>query len=102
MVQVRWSCCARNSMPCLWKRRLGFPTPAKFTQRMMQDATSLVMHACGHDVHMASLVATAAIMAHSKDSWQGTLMLIGQPAEETIGGAQGMIDDGLFKRFPKP
>ena len=61
-----------------------------------------VAHACGHDLHMAALIATATIMAHSKDTWHGTLMLIGQPAEETIGGAKGMIDDGLMKRFPKP
>jgi amidohydrolase len=61
-----------------------------------------VMHACGHDVHMASLLATAEIMAHSKNTWHGTLMLIGQPAEETIGGAKGMIADGVFTRFPKP
>src|SRR5580693_46969 len=61
-----------------------------------------VMHACGHDLHMASVMGTAAIMAHSKDSWHGTLMLIGQPAEETILGAKGMIDDGLFTRFRKP
>jgi hippurate hydrolase len=61
-----------------------------------------VMHACGHDLHMASLLGTAAVMAHSKDSWHGTLMLIGQPAEETISGAKKMIDDGLLKRFPKP
>jgi len=61
-----------------------------------------VMHACGHDLHMASILGTAAIMAHSKDTWHGTLMLIGQPAEETIGGAKGMLDDGLLTRFPKP
>jgi hippurate hydrolase len=61
-----------------------------------------VMHACGHDLHMASIVGTAAVMAYSKDTWHGTLMLIGQPAEETIGGAKGMIDDGLLTRFPKP
>src|SRR4051812_8547685 len=61
-----------------------------------------VMHACGHDLHMASLLGTAAIMARNKNSWHGTLMLIGQPAEETIGGASGMIKDGLFTRFPKP
>lgn len=61
-----------------------------------------VMHACGHDVHMASMLGTAEVMAHSKNTWHGTLMLIGQPAEETIGGAQGMIRDGLFTRFPKP
>ncbi len=61
-----------------------------------------VMHACGHDMHMSTLVATATIMAHSKDTWHGTLMLIGQPAEETISGAKAMLDDGFLKRFPKP
>ena len=61
-----------------------------------------VMHACGHDLHMAALAGTAAIMAHNKESWHGTLMLIGQPAEETVGGAKGMLEDGLFTRFPKP
>jgi amidohydrolase len=61
-----------------------------------------VMHACGHDLHMAALIATAAIMAHSKDTWHGTLILIGQPAEETISGAKAMLDDGFLKRFPKP
>jgi amidohydrolase len=61
-----------------------------------------VMHACGHDIHMASLVATATIMAHTKDSWHGTLMLVGQPAEETISGAKAMLADGFLTRFPKP
>jgi amidohydrolase len=61
-----------------------------------------VMHACGHDLHMASIVGTAAVMAHSKPTWRGTLMLIGQPAEETIGGAKSMIADGLLTRFPMP
>ncbi len=61
-----------------------------------------VMHACGHDLHMASILGTAEIMARSKDTWHGTLMLIGQPAEETIGGAKAMLADGLFTRFPRP
>jgi amidohydrolase len=61
-----------------------------------------VMHACGHDLHMASIFATAAIMAHSKDTWHGTLMLIGQPAEETISGAKAMLADGFLTRFPRP
>lgn len=61
-----------------------------------------VMHACGHDLHMAAIMGTAAIMTHSKDSWHGTLMLIGQPAEETISGAKAMLDDGLLTRFPRP
>ena len=61
-----------------------------------------VAHACGHDLHMAAIVGTAAIMARSKDTWHGTLVLIGQPAEETIGGAKAMIADGLLTRFPRP
>jgi|SRR5579864_518168 len=61
-----------------------------------------VMHACGHDLHMAAILGTAEIMAHSKNTWHGTLMLIGQPAEEGFGGAKVMINDGVFTRFPKP
>jgi hippurate hydrolase len=61
-----------------------------------------VMHACGHDLHMAAILGTATVMAHSRESWHGTLMLVGQPAEETISGAKAMLDDGLLKRFPRP
>jgi len=61
-----------------------------------------VMHACGHDLHMSALLGTAAIMAHSKDSWHGTLLLVGQPAEETISGAKKMLEDGFLQRFPRP
>jgi amidohydrolase len=61
-----------------------------------------VMHACGHDIHMAAWMGTAKIMAGSRDRWAGTLVLIGQPAEETLRGAQWMLDDGLLTRFPKP
>ena len=61
-----------------------------------------VMHACGHDLHMAAIVGTAEIMSHSKSTWHGTLMLIGQPAEETISGANAMVKDGVFTRFPRP
>src|SRR5271165_6846655 len=61
-----------------------------------------VMHACGHDVHMAALVGTAEIMAKTKDQWHGTLILVAQPAEERGMGAKAMIADGLFTRFPKP
>lgn len=61
-----------------------------------------VGHMCGHDLHMSALVATADIMAHTRDTWHGTLILIGQPAEETVSGAEGMVKDGLFTRFPRP
>ena len=61
-----------------------------------------VMHACGHDLHLAILTGTAAVMANSKDTWHGTLILIGQPAEETISGARAMLADGFISRFGKP
>ena len=61
-----------------------------------------VMHACGHDIHMTNLLGTAQYLAAHKDQWQGTLMLIGQPAEERGSGAVAMIDAGLFEKFKKP
>src|SRR5438552_6333031 len=61
-----------------------------------------VMHACGHDMHMTCWVGTARVLASLKDRWSGTLMFIGQPAEEIGSGARMMLDDGLFRRFPKP
>ena len=61
-----------------------------------------VMHACGHDVHVTWLMGAATLMATNRNAWRGTLMPVFQPAEETGTGAQAMIDDGLFTRFPKP
>ncbi len=61
-----------------------------------------VMHACGHDLHMAAVVSTARIMAGDRSRWRGTLVVIGQPAEERLGGARAMIADGLLTRFPRP
>jgi hippurate hydrolase len=61
-----------------------------------------VMHACGHDIHMAAWLGTASIMAADRDRWRGTLVLIGQPAEELVTGARAMIADGLLTRFPRP
>jgi len=67
------------------------------------DGTAVgVMHACGHDVHMTSLVGTARWLADHKDRWAGTILFIGQPAEEKIGGAKEMLADGLYTRFPRP
>ena len=61
-----------------------------------------VMHACGHDMHVTWLIGAATLLARNRNAWRGTLMPLFQPAEETGTGAQAMIDDGLFKRFPKP
>ena len=61
-----------------------------------------VMHACGHDIHMSSLIGTAKMLAQLKDQWSGTLLLVGQPAEELIDGARAMLTDGIYTRFPKP
>ena len=61
-----------------------------------------VMHACGHDIHMTVFVGAARRLAAMKDQWAGTLVMIGQPAEERGGGARAMLEDGLFERFPRP
>jgi len=80
----------------------GLPYASKVRAKDDSGRDVGVMHACGHDVHMAAMFGTAAILAHNKNTWHGTLILIGQPAEETISGAKRMIDDGLMTRFPKP
>jgi amidohydrolase len=84
------------------EEKTGLPYASKVHAKDDSGRDVPVMHACGHDLHMAALVGSAEIMAKARDTWHGTLMLIGQPAEETIGGAEGMIKDGLFTRFPKP
>jgi len=84
------------------EEKTGLPYASKVHAKDDAGHDVPVMHACGHDLHMAAIVATGTIMAHSKDTWHGTLILIGQPAEETVGGATGMIAAGLFTRFPRP
>jgi hippurate hydrolase len=84
------------------EEKTGLPYASKVHTENDAGQDVPVMHACGHDVHMAAIVGTAEIMARSKSTWHGTLVLVGQPAEETINGAERMIRDGLFTRFPKP
>ncbi|MBS0297710.1 MAG: amidohydrolase [Proteobacteria bacterium] len=83
------------------EEKTGLPY-ASTVKAMSGGKESFVAHACGHDIHMAVWVGTARALAANRDRWHGTVMFIGQPAEETFGGASGMIKDGLFTRFPKP
>ena len=84
------------------KEQTGLPYAS--TVRMTNDlgVEMDVMHACGHDIHITSLVGTARVLTQMKERWSGTLIFIGQPAEERGGGARAMLKDGLFTRFPKP
>lgn len=84
------------------EERTGLPFASKIHAKDPAGRDVPVAHMCGHDLHMSALIATAGIMARDRAPWHGTLMLIGQPAEETISGAKAMIRDGLFTRFPRP
>jgi hippurate hydrolase len=84
------------------KEQSGLDYASVATQVDQAGIEQPVMHACGHDVHITALVGTARQMAERSDDWSGTLVLIGQPAEERISGARSMMQDGLYERFPKP
>ena len=80
----------------------GLPFASKVRAVSSAGVESGVMHACGHDTHMAAWIGTARRLAAMKDQWSGTLVMILQPGEETSEGAKAMLEDGLFTRFPKP
>jgi hippurate hydrolase len=85
------------------EEKTGLPFASTVFAKTASGQTTPVMHACGHDIHMSAWAGTARWMAEHKDRWHGTLMLIGQPAEESgSGGATAMLKDGLFTRFPRP
>jgi hippurate hydrolase len=84
------------------KEKTGLPFASTVVAKGPAGETVPVMHACGHDLHMAAWYGTAQLMAQNRKAWSGTLMLVGQPAEETGAGAQAMLKDGLFTRFPRP
>lgn len=84
------------------EEKSGLPNASKVRQIGVDGVEAPVMHACGHDTHITSMVGTARRMAALKDRWKGTVVFIVQPAEERVGGAAAMLKDGLYKRFPKP
>jgi amidohydrolase len=80
----------------------GLPYASKVRSTDRDGKTVPVAHMCGHDMHVTWLVAATKLLAEARSTWRGTLIAVFQPGEETAEGAQAMIDDGLFKRFPKP
>jgi len=89
-----------DALPVEEKTGLPYASTVRTKNESGQDVG--VMHACGHDLHMTSLIGTARTLARLKDRWSGTLMLIGQPAEEKIDGARAMLADRLYERFGRP
>jgi amidohydrolase len=88
-----------DALPMEEKTGLPYASRAKV---VYQGRETFAAHTCGHDLHMAAWLGTARTLVSLKERWQGTLMFIAQPAEETLGGARAMLADGLFTRFPKP
>lgn len=84
------------------EEKSGLANASKVRQVGVDGVEAPVMHACGHDTHIVGLVGTARRLAALKDRWKGTVVFIAQPAEERVGGARAMIEDGLYSRFPKP
>jgi hippurate hydrolase len=84
------------------KEATGLPYASIVTSTDDDGKSTPVMHACGHDMHVAWLVGAATLLAQHRDEWKGTLMPVFQPGEETAQGAQAMIDDNMFERFPRP
>lgn len=84
------------------EEKTGLPYASKVTTKNDAGVSVPVMHACGHDIHMSSWIGTATLLAQHKNGWHGTLILVGQPAEELGKGARAMLADGLYEKFGKP
>jgi amidohydrolase len=84
------------------EEQTGLPYASTVVMKNDKGDEVHVMHACGHDVHMAIFVGVARSLAKLKEQWHGTIVFVGQPAEEALGGARALLSDGLYTRFPKP
>src|SRR5688500_15473133 len=84
------------------EEKTGVPYASQVKAKNDAGVEVSVMHACGHDIHMTSFLGTAKLLTELKDRWSGTLVMLGQPAEETGDGASAMLRDELYTRFPKP
>src|SRR3982074_3078760 len=80
----------------------GLPYASKVTTKADDGREVHVMHACGHDAHMSAFIGTARVLRQMKDKWSGTIIFVGQPAEEMVGGARALLKAGLYNRFGKP
>ena len=89
-----------DGLPVVEQTGLAFASKVRATG--VEGIESGVMHACGHDTHMTAWIGAARLLVANRSAWSGTLVMIGQPAEERVGGARAMLDDGLFTRFPRP
>jgi hippurate hydrolase len=89
-----------DALPVTERTDLPYASKVRVRDKAGNDVG--VMHACGHDLHMTCWVGTARVLAGLKDRWRGTLVFVGQPAEEIVAGARQMLADGLYERFPKP
>lgn len=82
--------------------KTGLPYASKVRSKNDAGDEVSVMHACGHDIHITNMLGTAKMLSELKQQWSGTLLIIGQPAEEVVDGARAMLRDGLYEKFPKP
>lgn len=89
-----------DALPVVEQTGLAYASKVRATEMTGQDVG--VMHACGHDMHMTVVLGAARELSQRREQWRGTLMVIGQPAEERGSGARAMLADGLFERFPVP
>lgn len=89
-----------DALPLKEQTGLSYASVAKAINQVGDEV--FVMHACGHDIHMSAFIGTARRLVELKDTWRGTLVMIGQPAEERGAGARAMLEDGLYERFPLP